>query len=104
MSALKLLADAFHEGGWPMWPILAIMIITWGITIERVIYLKKAGIDKEKLLALLKSQIMAGTSRAPRTVWATKSVAAELAASAPATRWPCTAYRCRSAPPFPSCR
>ena len=60
MSALKLLADAFHEGGWPMWPILAIMIVCWGITIERIIYLKKAGIDKEKLLALLKSQIMAG--------------------------------------------
>ena len=60
MSALKLLADAFHEGGWPMWPILALMITCWGITIERIIYLKKAGIDKEKLLALLKSQIMAG--------------------------------------------
>ena len=60
MSALKLLADAFHEGGWPMWPILLLMIICTGITIERVIYLKKASIDKEKLLALLKSQIMAG--------------------------------------------
>jgi biopolymer transport protein ExbB/TolQ len=60
MSALKILADAFHEGGWPMWPILIIMIVCWGITIERIIYLKKAGIDKEKLLALLKSQIMAG--------------------------------------------
>jgi biopolymer transport protein ExbB/TolQ len=60
MSALKLIADAFHEGGWPMWPILALMMISWGIVIERIIYLKKAGIDKEKLLALLKSQIMAG--------------------------------------------
>ncbi len=60
MSVLKLLADAFHEGGWPMWPILALMIVCMGIAIERVIYLKKAGIDKEKLLALLKSQIMAG--------------------------------------------
>ena len=60
MSLLKTLADAFHEGGWPMWPILLLMIITWGIAIERVIYLKKASIDKEKLLSLLKSQIMAG--------------------------------------------
>jgi biopolymer transport protein ExbB/TolQ len=60
MSALKLIADAFHEGGWPMWPILALMMISWGISIERIIYLKKAGLDKEKLLALLKSQIMAG--------------------------------------------
>ena len=57
MSLLKTLADAFHEGGWPMWPILLLMIISWGIAIERVIYLKKAGIDKEKLLSLLKSQI-----------------------------------------------
>jgi biopolymer transport protein ExbB len=60
MSALKAIADAFHEGGWPMWPILVILMISWGISIERIIYLKKAGIDKEKLLALLKSQIMAG--------------------------------------------
>jgi len=60
MSLLKTLADAFHEGGWPMWPILMLMIISWGISIERAVYLKKAGIDKEKLLALLKSQIMAG--------------------------------------------
>jgi biopolymer transport protein ExbB/TolQ len=60
MSSLKVLADAFHEGGWPMWPILALMIIAWGIMIERTIYLRKAGIDKEKLIALLKSQIMAG--------------------------------------------
>ena len=60
MSLMKTLADAFHEGGWPMWPILLLMIIAWGISIERVIYLKKAGIDKKKLLSLLKSQIMAG--------------------------------------------
>ena len=60
MSLLKTLADAFHEGGWPMWPILMLLIISWGISIERVVYLKKAGIDKEKLLSLLKSQIMAG--------------------------------------------
>ena len=60
MGALKGLADAFHEGGWPMWPILTLMIVALGIIIERIVYLKKAGIDKEKLLALLKSQIMAG--------------------------------------------
>ena len=60
MSALKLIADAFHEGGWPMWPILLLLVVSWGICIERCVYLAKAGIDKEKLLALLKSQIMAG--------------------------------------------
>jgi biopolymer transport protein ExbB/TolQ len=60
MSILKAIADAFHEGGWPMWPILVLGIISTAIIIERIIYLRKAGIDKEKLLALLKSQIMAG--------------------------------------------
>ena len=60
MSALKLVADAFHEGGWPMWPILFLLVVSWGVCIERCVYLAKAGIDKEKLLALLKSQIMAG--------------------------------------------
>src|SRR5262249_62344709 len=58
MGALKLIADAFHEGGWPMWPILLLLVVSWGIFIERCVYLAKAGIDKEKLLALLKSQIM----------------------------------------------
>jgi biopolymer transport protein ExbB/TolQ len=38
MSALKGLADAFHEGGWPMWPILLLMIVSWGIMIERIVY------------------------------------------------------------------
>ena len=60
MSALKTLADHFRQGDWPMWPILFILIVCWAIIIERIVYLKKAGIDKEKLLALLKSQIMAG--------------------------------------------
>ena len=43
-----------------MWPILTLMIVALGIIIERIVYLKKAGIDKKKLLSLLKSQIMAG--------------------------------------------
>ena len=60
MSALKLIADAFHEGGWPMWPILVLLVLSWGIFIERCVYLAKAGIDKNQLLAHLKSQIMAG--------------------------------------------
>jgi biopolymer transport protein ExbB/TolQ len=60
MGIIKTVADAFHEGDWPMWPILAILVFWVGISIERFIYLRKAGIDKEKLLALLKGQIMAG--------------------------------------------
>ncbi len=60
MSVLKTLADHFDKGGWPMWLILILFIAAAGIVIERIIYLRKASIDKEKLLALLKSQIMAG--------------------------------------------
>ena len=60
MSVLKMLADAFHEGGWGMWPILTILMITISIVTERAVVLRKAVIDKDKLLALLRSQISAG--------------------------------------------
>ena len=60
MSVLKSLADAFHDGDWGMWPILFIMMLTIAITLERAVYLRKAVIDKEKLQALLRSQISAG--------------------------------------------
>jgi biopolymer transport protein ExbB len=60
MTVLKLLADAFHEGGWGMWPILFLLMITLSIVIERAVFLRRAVIDKEKLVALLRSQISAG--------------------------------------------
>ena len=60
MGALKGISDAFHKGGWMMWPILAILIITLAIIIERFVYLWKSTVDKDKLLALLKSQVMSG--------------------------------------------
>ena len=60
MTVLKMLADAFHEGGWGMWPILFLLMITFSILIERAVYLRRAVIDKEKLVALLRSQISAG--------------------------------------------
>ncbi|MCG5054625.1 MAG: MotA/TolQ/ExbB proton channel family protein [Myxococcales bacterium] len=57
MTFLKLLADAFHEGGWGMWPILAMLTLTVSIVVERAVYLRKAVIDKEKLVSLLRQQI-----------------------------------------------
>src|SRR5262244_1798742 len=60
MSVLKLLADAFHDGGWGMWPIFFLSIFAVGVITERVVYLRRSTIDKDKLLALLKQQIMAG--------------------------------------------
>src|SRR5882762_7020367 len=60
MTVLKILADGFHEGGWGMWPILFLLMITMSILIERAVFLRRAVIDKEKLVALLRSQISAG--------------------------------------------
>jgi len=60
MTFLKLLADAFHEGGWGMWPILFILAITISIVVERAVYLRKAVIDKDKLVSLLRQQIAQG--------------------------------------------
>jgi biopolymer transport protein ExbB len=60
MSVLKTLADAFHEGDWGMWPILLLNVFALGIIIERLVYLRRAAIDKEKLMTLLRQQIAAG--------------------------------------------
>jgi biopolymer transport protein ExbB/TolQ len=60
MSFLSAVADHFHQGRWPMWPILGLFVACWAIIIERIMFLRSAAIDKEKLLPLLKSQIMGG--------------------------------------------
>ena len=60
MGILKGISEAFHEGGWGMWPILATSIIIIAIIVERTVFLFKASVDKDKLLALLKSQVMSG--------------------------------------------
>jgi biopolymer transport protein ExbB len=60
MGALKGISEAFHKGGWGMWLILCVSMVTIAIIIERLVYLLKASIDKDKLLALLKSQVVSG--------------------------------------------
>jgi len=55
--------EAFQKGGWGMWPILALLIITLVIGVERFLYLGKATVDVDKLMSLLKSQIVAGNIR-----------------------------------------
>ena len=60
MGILKTISDSFHEGGWGMWPILFGSIVIIAIAVERAVYLFKSSVDKDKLLALLKSQIMSG--------------------------------------------
>jgi biopolymer transport protein ExbB/TolQ len=43
-----------------MWVILGILMLTISIVVERAVFLRKAVIDKEKLQALLRSQISSG--------------------------------------------
>jgi biopolymer transport protein ExbB len=53
----------FHDGGWGMYPILILLAITVYIIVERAMYLAKSKIDVDKLMSLLKSQIVAGNVR-----------------------------------------
>jgi biopolymer transport protein ExbB/TolQ len=57
---LTVISTAFHKGGWGMWPILFVSVISIAIIVERAVYLFRASVDKDKLLALLKSQVMSG--------------------------------------------
>ncbi len=60
MSILQTLADSFDKGGWGMWPILFTLVMIVGLIAERAVYLFKSSVDKDKLLALLKSQVTSG--------------------------------------------
>jgi biopolymer transport protein ExbB len=60
MGIVTTISTAFDKGGWGMWPILITLMITVGVIVERSVYLFKASVDKDKLLALLKSQVMSG--------------------------------------------
>jgi biopolymer transport protein ExbB len=55
--------EAFKEGGWGMWPILILCIITIYLTVERSMYLAKSKINVEQLMSMVKSQIVAGNIR-----------------------------------------
>ena len=67
---------AFQEGGWGMWAILLITTIPILVFIvERTVVLFKSRIDKNRLIALLKSQIMAGNIQGAIKVCAGQQVA-----------------------------
>jgi biopolymer transport protein ExbB len=55
--------EFFKQGGPGMWPILILMFITIYIGVERWLYLSKSKIDVDKLMSLLKSQIVSGNIR-----------------------------------------
>ena len=52
--------EHFTEGGWGMYPILILFGITAFIAIERFLYVSRAKVDVDKLMSLLKSQIVSG--------------------------------------------
>jgi len=57
---LSSISTGFHQGGWGMWLILFTSVVTIAIIVERAVYLFRSSVDKDKLLALLKSQVMSG--------------------------------------------
>jgi biopolymer transport protein ExbB len=57
------IVDAFKEGGWGMYPILIICLITFYLIFDRVTYLAKSKVNIEQLMAMIKSQLVAGNIR-----------------------------------------
>ena len=54
------LMEHFQEGGWGMYPIVVLLGLTVFIWIDRQMYISKARVDVDKLMSLLKSQIVSG--------------------------------------------
>jgi biopolymer transport protein ExbB len=54
------LMEHFQEGGWGMYPIVVLLGITVFIWIDRQMYVTKSKVDVDKLMSLLKSQIVSG--------------------------------------------
>ena len=52
--------EHFQEGGWGMYPILLLLGLTLYITFDRFLYISKSKVDVDKLMSLLKSQIVSG--------------------------------------------
>ena len=60
MGIIHTLNEAFKEGGWGMWPILALSIVAVGVTVDRAIYLIRSTIDKRQFMALMQKLIAQG--------------------------------------------
>jgi biopolymer transport protein ExbB/TolQ len=54
------LMEHFQEGGWGMYPILLLFALVIFFTIDRFLYISKSKVDTDKLMSLLKSQIVSG--------------------------------------------
>lgn len=60
MGFIHTINEAFKEGGWGMWPILALSIFAVGIIIDRTVYLFRATIDKRQFMGLMQKLIAQG--------------------------------------------
>ena len=58
------LMEAFEKGGWGMYPIALLFIVTAYIAIDRFLYVSRARVDVDKLMGILKSQIVSGNIQA----------------------------------------
>lgn len=60
MEFIQHINEAFKEGGWGMWPILILSIFSFGLIIERIVYLFRAGMDKRQFMGLMQKLITQG--------------------------------------------
>jgi biopolymer transport protein ExbB len=57
---IRSLAEAFKEGGWGMWPILVIFLVSLALTLDRTIYLLRASLDAQAFLSQLGGLLQSG--------------------------------------------
>ena len=57
---MSKLAYHFEAGGWAMWLILACLIVAIGLTVERVMFLYKASINKDEFISSMQKCITGG--------------------------------------------
>jgi len=58
---MQFIAEAFAEGGWMMWPILAASVFVWAIAVERIIYLFfRASVPTEAFLKTMEKAVVGG--------------------------------------------
>src|SRR5512143_4161496 len=60
MNLFQSVAEAFKEGGWGMWPILAIFVGSMVIVIERALYMTRVSLDARAFIQQLASYLQSG--------------------------------------------
>ena len=61
MGFIQHINEAFKEGGWGMWPILILSIFSFGLIIERMVYLFfRSSMDKRQFMGLMQKLIAQG--------------------------------------------